>query len=148
MGVSDFGRLNKKTDDTDRGGYSANHSAANYDRPTAQTTTQTTTETIYDSNNSGTNSVYNSTNEANRGLTAQDQGSSDMDIKTTQAIRQQVVAQDEFSSTAKNIKIITINGLVVLKGPVRTMAEKSKIEAIAMNVAGHTKVTNEITVSK
>ncbi len=44
------------------------------------------------------------------------------------------------SFTAKNVKIITIGGKVTLRGPVKTDAERSAIEAQAKNVAGVSKV--------
>lgn len=81
-------------------------------------------------------------------LTAQDQGSSDRDIRTTQLIRQRVVDQDGLSIDAKNVKIITLNGNVTLKGPVETMTEKKRIESIARDVAGVTRVNSEITVTE
>lgn len=94
------------------------------------------------------NSKVNQKIEAHHESNTQEQGSSDMDIKTTQDIRQQVVSQDSFSTNAKNVKIITRKGKVILKGPVKTMAEKNKIESIATSIAGKTKVTNEITITK
>lgn len=88
------------------------------------------------------------TTRSTSNVTAQDQGSSDWDIKTTQMIRQQIVSQDGFSTNAKNVKIITIDGNVYLKGPVQTMAEKNRIESIAKDVAGMTKVNSELKVAR
>lgn len=82
----------------------------------------------------------------NRNVTAQDQGTSERDIRTTQTIRQRVMDQDSLSMAAKNVKVITINGDVVLKGSVQSFAEKNRIESIAKDVAGSTRVSNEITV--
>lgn len=94
------------------------------------------------------NSKMNEKIEVNYETTSQDQGNSEADIKTTQAIRQEVTSQEDFSMNAKNVKIVTMNGLVVLKGPVKTRAEKNKIELIAKSIAGKTKVTSEITITK
>jgi hyperosmotically inducible periplasmic protein len=94
------------------------------------------------------NAKMNEKIELNHEVTSQDQGSSEADIKTTQSIRQEVTSQESFSTNAKNIKIVTMNGSVILKGPVKTRAEKNKIELIAKSVAGKTKVTSEITVTK
>lgn len=47
-----------------------------------------------------------------------DQSNSSADLKITQAIRQALMKDDELSMTAKNIKIITANGQVTLRGPV------------------------------
>jgi osmotically-inducible protein OsmY len=44
------------------------------------------------------------------------------------------------------VKIITQNGQVTLKGPVRSEDEKRAIEAKAAEVAGDNKVTSELDV--
>ncbi|AGH94462.1 BON domain-containing protein [Pseudobdellovibrio exovorus] len=82
----------------------------------------------------------------NRNVTAQDQGASEADIRTTQSIRQRIINQDSLSFAAKNVKVITIDGEVILKGPVENMAERNRIESIAKDVAGRTRVKNEITI--
>lgn len=94
------------------------------------------------------NSKVNKQIENNKELNSQDQGSSKFDINLTQRIRQDVVNQDTFSIEAKNIKIITIGGKVTLKGPVKTMDEKNRIQNIAVKIAGADNVVNEITVIK
>lgn len=94
------------------------------------------------------NSKVNERMEDNKELNSQDQGASDVDIRLTQRIRRDVVNQDDLSTAAKNIKIITIGGKVTLKGPVKTMDEKNKIQNIAVRVAGAQNVANEITVIK
>ena len=50
------------------------------------------------------------------------------------------------STTAKNIKIITINGIVTLRGPVNDSHEKDKIEAKAQQIAGVNRVDNQLEV--
>lgn len=94
------------------------------------------------------NSKMSERMEDNKELNSQDQGASDVDIRLTQRIRRDVVNQDDLSTAAKNIKIITIGGKVTLKGPVKTMDEKNKIQNIAVRVAGAQNVANEITVIK
>ena len=69
-------------------------------------------------------------------LTPMDQGSSEADRKMTQQIRQEVMKDKSLSFTAKNVKIITINGKVTLRGPVKTEAERTAIESAARRVAG------------
>jgi hyperosmotically inducible periplasmic protein len=44
------------------------------------------------------------------------------------------------------VKVITQNGQVTLKGPVRSGEEKRAVEAKAAEVAGEGKVTSELTV--
>jgi hyperosmotically inducible periplasmic protein len=69
---------------------------------------------------------------------------SDRDI--TQQIRQAVVKDKSLSTYAHNVKIITQNGQVTLKGPVRSDDEKRAVEAKAAEVAGENKVTSELAV--
>jgi hyperosmotically inducible periplasmic protein len=69
---------------------------------------------------------------------------SDRDI--TQQVRQAINADKTFSTYAHNVKVITQNGQVTLKGPVRSDEEKRAIEAKATAIAGDGKVTSELTV--
>lgn len=80
-------------------------------------------------------------------LTPMDQGNGETDLRITQQIRQAVMADGSLSFTAKNVKIITMNGSVTLRGPVNTAAERSAIEAAARKVAG-AQVDNQIEVKK
>jgi len=51
------------------------------------------------------------------------------------------------STYAHNVKVISQNGVVTLKGPVRSEEEKRAIEAKAMDVVGSNgKVNNEMSV--
>ena len=78
--------------------------------------------------------------------TPPDQSNNPEDVKLTQSIRQAVVKDKSLSMTAKNVKIITIDGKVTLRGPVKTDDEKKTIDKLAKVSAGDTKVTNEIEV--
>lgn len=74
----------------------------------------------------------------------QKENRSDRDI--TQQIRQSIVKDESLSTYAHNVKIVTQNGQVTLKGPVRSEDEKRAIEAKATEVAGENKVTSELNV--
>lgn len=63
-----------------------------------------------------------------------------------QQIRRAIVTDPSLSIDAHNIKIIARDGKVTLKGPVRSDAEKSAIEAKALEVAGADNVIDELTV--
>jgi hyperosmotically inducible protein len=69
---------------------------------------------------------------------------SDRDI--TQEIRQSVMKDKSLSTYAHNVKIISQNGMVTLKGPVRSEEEKSAVEAKATAIVGQEKVTSELEV--
>ncbi|MHB8108716.1 MAG: BON domain-containing protein [Syntrophorhabdaceae bacterium] len=65
----------------------------------------------------------------------------------TQNIRRAIVKDKSLSTYAHNVKIITIGGMVTLKGPVRSEEEKRTVEGIAGQVAGKNKITSEIDVA-
>jgi hyperosmotically inducible periplasmic protein len=80
-------------------------------------------------------------------LTPVDQSESEADRTITQQIRQGIVGTDEASFAAKNVKVITVEGVVTLRGPVETAAEKTKIVALAKNVDGVKRVDNQLEVA-
>lgn len=82
------------------------------------------------------NTRVNERDRSDRTLTPMDQGPSESDRRITQQIRQQVMKSNTLSFTAKNVKIITINGRVTLRGPVKTEAERTTIEAAARRAVG------------
>lgn len=78
--------------------------------------------------------------------TSGDQSESPVDIKMTAAIRRAVVAENSLSMTAKNVKIITVNGVVTLRGPVNSAEEKATIAKLAQSAAGEAKIDNQLEV--
>lgn len=93
------------------------------------------------------NSRINMRDQGASNLTSLDQGNSDADIKTSASIRKMMLsATNDFSLDARNIKIITQNGKVTLRGPVNSDTEKSQIGAIAKGVAGDGNVENDLDV--
>ena len=83
-------------------------------------------------------------NSAN--VTPMDQGNGEVDLDLTQRIRKAVMADDSLSFTAKNAKIITRDGRVTLRGPVKSAAEKDAIYKCAVSAAGVGHVSNELEV--
>ena len=88
----------------------------------------------------------NSAQNKNHDTTADQQKDNRSDRDITQQIRQSIVADKSLSTYGHNVKIITQNGAVTLKGPVHSEEEKQAIAAKAAQVAGQDKVTNELTV--
>jgi hyperosmotically inducible periplasmic protein len=79
--------------------------------------------------------------------TADQQKESKDDRDLTAKIRKSIMADKALSTYAHNIKVITQNGTVTLKGPVHSDDEKKAIVAKAVEVAGSAdKVTDQITV--
>jgi len=77
-----------------------------------------------------------------------DQKENQTDLQITQRIRKAVVGDGSLSFTAKNVKIITANGKVTLRGPVKSDEERGAIEAAAVRVAGAGNVDDQIEVKK
>jgi len=78
--------------------------------------------------------------------TADQQQNNRSDRDLTQQIRKAIEADKNLSTYAHNVKVITQNGKVTLKGPVRSEEEKRAVEAKAREVA-EGNVTNELTVN-
>ena len=90
------------------------------------------------------------TNQRDRGAnepTADQQKENRSDRDITQQIRQSIAKDKSLSTYAHNVKVVTQNGQVTLKGPVRSDDEKSAIEAKATEIAGQGNVTNQLTVA-
>lgn len=81
--------------------------------------------------------------------TADQQKINTKDQELTRNIRRSIMADKSLSTYAHNIKIISQNGSVTLKGPVKSDAEKKTIMAKAVSVAGTSdKVTDEISIKQ
>src|SRR5436309_6900014 len=72
------------------------------------------------------NTATNERDRSGETKTSGDQSNSSADLKITQAIRQALMKDRELSTTAKNIKVITANGQVTLRGPARVRKKKQK----------------------
>jgi osmotically-inducible protein OsmY len=92
------------------------------------------------------NTATNERDRSGETKTSGDQSNSSADLKTTQAIRQALMKDGELSMTAKNIKVITANGHVTLRGPVKTAQEKAKIDQLAKSAAGGVQIDNQLDV--
>ncbi len=75
-----------------------------------------------------------------------DQYENQKDVDTTAKIRRQVV-DTKMSINAQNVKIMTQNGKVTLRGPVESADERTQIEIIARNVAGEKNVDNKLDIT-
>jgi osmotically-inducible protein OsmY len=79
-------------------------------------------------------------------VTPGDQSNNKADLHLTQQIRKAVMADKSLSMNAKNVKIITANGVVTLRGPVNTPQEKASIEAKAQSIAGANNVDSQLEI--
>lgn len=83
-----------------------------------------------------------------KALSPMDQGNSESDRTITQEIRKDVVANGALSMNAKNVKIITVDGVVTLRGPVKSADEKATIASAAAKAPGVKRVDNQIEVER
>ena len=78
--------------------------------------------------------------------TADQQKMNGSDRELTRKIRRSIMDDKSLSTYAHNVKVISQNGSVTLKGPVRSEDEKSALEAKAVAIAGSGRITNELSV--
>jgi hypothetical protein len=100
------------------------------------------TETTTAADNTG----QNVRDRNNRTLTPLDQGNNQADLNTTAQIRKEIIADQGMSVNAQNVKIITVDGRVTLRGPVNTAEEKRLIGEIADRIAHSENVDNQLDV--
>lgn len=81
-------------------------------------------------------------------VTADQQMQNESDLEITRKIRKGLTDDKSLSTYAKNVKIISRQGKVTLRGPVNTAEERMKVETFASSVAGMANITNEIEVLK
>jgi hyperosmotically inducible protein len=92
------------------------------------------------------NSGRNARDRYGRTLTPFDQGNGQVDLDTTAQIRMAIMTGKGMSLNAKNVKIITDQGRVTLRGPVNTAEEKRLIGEIADRIARAGQVDNQLEV--
>lgn len=80
--------------------------------------------------------------------TADQQSNDPADVRVTQEIRRAVTGDDSLSMNAHNVKIVTVDGVVTLRGPVDTPEERARIGTMAHKVAGVKRVENQLEVSR
>ncbi len=92
------------------------------------------------------NTKVNERDRAPAAVTADQQKNNKSDLTVTAEIRRAVIAEKSLSTNAHNVKIIAVNGVVTLKGPVKTVAEKTTVEEKAIAAVGKANVKSEIQV--
>ena len=96
----------------------------------------------HDADNTG----RNTRDRDDQTLTPADQGESAADRELTANVRKAIVADDALSTNAHNVKIITRNGVVTLRGPVKNASEQSSVAAKAQKVTGVKRVDNQLEI--
>lgn len=90
----------------------------------------------------------NSAHNKNHAKTADNQPDAKTDRMTTANVRKAIIADKDLSMYAHNVKIITRNGTVTLKGPVKSDEEKQKLASDAATVVSQDKIVDHVTVKQ
>jgi osmotically-inducible protein OsmY len=77
-------------------------------------------------------------------LTPMDQGTSAADVRITKAVRETLTSDETLSIDAQNVKIITRDGVVTLRGQVKSSAEKTAVAMAAKRTAGVKRVEDQL----
>jgi hyperosmotically inducible protein len=93
------------------------------------------------------NTKSNKVDPSNSRMTADAQKNDSSDLTLTQQIRKNIMADKTLSTYAHNVKVVAVGGTVTLNGVVRTAEEKSKVSAIAAQVAGKNHIVDELKVA-
>jgi hyperosmotically inducible periplasmic protein len=94
------------------------------------------------------NTAINQRDRSGDSKTSGDQSNSSSDLKVTQAIRQALMKDGTLSTSAKNIKVITENGQVTLRGPVKNVQEKARVDQLAKSAAGGANIVDQLDVNE
>jgi hyperosmotically inducible periplasmic protein len=95
------------------------------------------------------NTKVNQSDKNSSEVTADSQKMNAADRALTAKLRRAVIADKSLSTYAHNIKIISQNGIVTLKGPVHSDEEVKSLTAKAADAAGGSdKVVNQLTVKQ
>lgn len=94
------------------------------------------------------NSAVNVRDRAPGAITADQQSNAKSDVELTREIRRAVVRDRSLSILAHNVKIISENGDVTLRGPVNTKHERAAIGREARAIAGAGNVDNHLQVKE
>lgn len=90
----------------------------------------------------------NSRQNKSQGQNANNQSNSTADRMTTAKVRKAIIADKKLSMYAHNVKIVTLDGQVTLKGPVKSEEEKQQVASDASAVISGGNLTNQLTVKQ
>ena len=76
-----------------------------------------------------------------------DQAENEADRTITQNVRKALTNDDSLSTDGKNVKVITSEGNVTLRGPVKSDKEKTDIENKAKQIAGVKNIDNQLEIA-
>lgn len=95
---------------------------------------------------SGDNSKVNQRDQNASEPTADQQKDNRSDLEITKEIRKSLIGDGSLSTYAHNVKVISQNGKVTLKGPVRSEEEKATVLSKAAQIAGQNNINDDLSV--
>ena len=93
------------------------------------------------------NSGRNVRDRSSHATTPFAQSNSQSDVETTRRIRRALMDDKSLSTTAHNVKIVTVSGTVFLRGPVKSQHEKAAIADKAQHIAGAGHVNDQLEIA-
>ena len=92
------------------------------------------------------NTARNARDSNGKTVTPTNQSENEGDRAITQRVRKAVVDNDALSTNAHNVKVVTADGVVTLRGPVDTAQEKNTVVAAAQMTPGVKRVDDQLEV--
>ena len=93
------------------------------------------------------NTKVNKADRDKGAVTADQQKETKADRELAQKVRSSLTSDKTLSTYAHNVKVIVRDGVVTLRGPVRSDQEKTAVEEKARLAAGKSKVQSEISIA-
>lgn len=110
--------------------------------------TLTTPLVSHGQNKDADNTDRNKGDQAKEAVTPDKQSNKPEHVKITQAIRKAVIADKTLSMNAKNVKIITTESGVTLRGVVQSAEEKNAVAGYAKQSAGTLPVNDQTEIKQ
>jgi len=93
------------------------------------------------------NTGANASDRSTTTLTAGEQPMRESDATVVRDVRRAVMAEEGLSLNARNVKIIAVDGVVTLRGPVNSERERDVIESLAARQPNVTRIENALEVA-
>jgi hyperosmotically inducible periplasmic protein len=93
------------------------------------------------------NSGRNVRDRSRDAVTPFTQSNNQSDVETTRKIRRALMQDKSLSTTARNVKVVTVGGTVVLRGPVKSEHEKAAIAEKAQQIAGAGRINDQLEIA-
>jgi osmotically-inducible protein OsmY len=93
------------------------------------------------------NTGINVRDRSREAVTPFTQSNNRSDVETTRKIRRALINDKSLSTTARNVKVVTVSGTVYLRGPVESEHEKAAIAHKARQIAGRDHVNDQLEIA-